>query len=86
MSENQYLELKLSEFAKSGQRKIARTREKILKMFPDRELVTMTHPLGRECTDDPGDIESLGPEGLSDRFQGDVIHLKEKILNDTPIK
>lgn len=62
------MELKLSEIAKSGQRKIARTRDKILKMFPDRELVAISHPLGPECDEDPGDIESIEPEDLAGRF------------------
>ena len=55
-------------------------------MFPDRELVAITHPMGPECEEDPGDIEELLPNNLSPNFTNDVIHLKEKIFNDTPIK
>ena len=39
ISENQWLELKLSEFAKASKRKITNMREELLKLFPDRELV-----------------------------------------------
>ena len=86
MSENQYLELRLSEIAKSGSRKIAHTRDKILKMFPDRELVAIRHPLGPEEQDDPGDLQSLALGDLSPEFTSDAHFLRSKIINDTPIK
>lgn len=86
MTENQYLELRLSEIAKAGSRKIAHTRDKILKMFPDRELVAIRHPLGAEEDGDPGDLMSLGPDAMSNEFRSDVVYLRNKIINDTPIK
>lgn len=46
ITENQYLENKLSQIAKSQSRAITRTRDKIIKSFPERELVVMTNPLG----------------------------------------
>ena len=45
ISENQYLEHRLSQIAKATSRAITRTRDKIIKSFPDRELVVMNNPL-----------------------------------------
>jgi len=84
MSENQYLEVKLSEMAKASKRKVAHIREDILKMFPDRELVTMRSPLAGDG--DPGDLAGLDPEQLSDEFKADVTFIRAKIINDTPVK
>ena len=58
------MENKLSQIAKSNSRAIARTRDKIIKSFPDRELVAMTNPMGADVEDDPGDLASLDPEHL----------------------
>lgn len=49
ISENQWLELTLSKIANNPKRAIARTRDKILNSFPDRELVAIRHPLGEEA-------------------------------------
>ena len=86
MSENQWLELKLSELAKVGKRKVANIREEIIKMFPDRELVLMNHPLVVGQEGDVGDLEEIGPENLGEEFTNDIRHLRAKILNDTPVK
>ena len=69
MNENQYLEMELSKMAKSLTRREQRnTRDKILKLFPDRELLAVRHPMGPEVEDDPGDLQSLGLQGLSAEF------------------
>ena len=67
MSENQFLEVKLSEMAKASKRKVAHIREDILKMFPDRELVTMRAPLVGEGY--MGDLDGIMPEHLSKEFK-----------------
>ena len=57
ITENQYLENKLSQIAvKSESRAIRKTRDNIIKSFPDRELVVMTNPLGAEIDEDCGDL------------------------------
>ena len=64
ITENQYLENKLSQIAKSSSRAVSRTRDKIIRSFPDREMVVMTNPMGADVEDDPGDLASLDPEHL----------------------
>ena len=69
MNENEFLEMEISKMAKSLTRREQRnTRDKILKMFPDRELLAVRHPMGPEVEDDPGDLQSLGLQGLSAEF------------------
>lgn len=63
--EADYLELALSEIAKSTKRKLSNTRDKIMQLFPDRELCSIRNPLGPDCDDDPGDLQSMGPQMLS---------------------
>lgn len=62
ITDNQYLESKLSELAKASKRKVTRTREDILKMFPDRELVSMHSPIDDM---EQGNLDELAPEQLS---------------------
>ena len=85
MAENEFLEFKLSEIARSsGQRKVSHTRDVLLNMFPDRELVSMRHPLG-DFEGDPGDMESMGEDGLDKGFNEDKQNLYQKMLL-TPVK
>jgi len=87
ITENQYLEHKLSQIAKSGSRAITRTRDKIIKSFPDRELVVMTNPMGSDVDEEPGDdLISLDQEELSPEFWEKCIALRMKLVNDTPVK
>ena len=44
ISENEYFETRLSDFAKSSHRKFKQIREALLAFFPDREMVTMAAP------------------------------------------
>jgi hypothetical protein len=74
--ENEYLELTLSGIAKSTSRKLSNTRDRIMRMFPDRELFCVGNPMGHELDDDPGDMQSVEPENLSDKFTQDVEWLK----------
>ena len=83
ITENQWLELKLSEFAKAGKRKLTNIREEVLKLFPDRELVQMRHPLEDVKEGETGELE---PEMLGPEFREDLGFLRSKILNDTPVK
>ena len=71
-SENQWLELKLSEFAKSTKRKLTNIREELLKLFPDRELIRMRHPL-QGCVE--GDAGNLAVEDLGEEFKADLEYL-----------
>lgn len=88
MSENQFMELTLSQIAKNPKRAIARTRDKILNSFPDRELVTIRHPLGVDGQDAEIDYDLMqaGIEDLSEEFKSDVLFLRDKLLESTPVK
>lgn len=86
ITENQYLENKLSQIAKSSSRAVSRTRDKIIRSFPDREMVVMTNPMGADVEDDPGDLASLDPEHLGQEFVNDCRYLRLKLINDTPVK
>lgn len=86
ITENQYLENKLSQIAKSQSRAITRTRDKIIKSFPERELVVMTNPLGEGIEEGPGDLASLEEEDLGQEFIDHCRYLRVKLVNDTPIK
>ena len=55
----------------------------MLKLFPDRELVQMRHPLEDVKEGEPGELE---PEMLGPEFREDVAFLRSKIFNDTPVK
>ena len=55
----------------------------MLKLFPDRELVRMRHPLEDVKEGETGELE---PEMLGPEFREDLGFLRSKILNDTPVK
>lgn len=87
-TENQFLEHQLSVIVKSSQRKIRNTRDKVVSLFPDRELVVMRHPLGADVEDEVADLESLDLGEINEAadFIADAGHLQKKILTETPIK
>ena len=68
---------------KTDKRAIARNRDKLIKSFPDRELVVMTNPMGDGAEDDPGELNSIA---LDKDFEDTCRHLRIKLINDTPLK
>lgn len=45
LTENEYLEYTLAQMAFNKSQKVKNTRESIMKMFPDRSLISIAHPL-----------------------------------------
>ena len=90
-TENQFLEHQLSMVvkSKSKSRKIWTTRDKLISLFPDRELVIMRHPLGEDIEADQNiDLESIDLDTMQEAqsFVTDAEHLRKKVLTETPIK
>ena len=73
----------MSEFAKSTKRKLTNIREELLKLFPDRELIRMRHPL-ENCVE--GETGNLGEIDLGPEFREDLEYFQAKVFNETPVK
>lgn len=58
-----------------------------MKMFPDRSLISISHPLAPSMEGDVTKLESDGNEpSPGQMFVEDAQRLQNKFLNDTPAK
>ena len=58
-TENEFLEFTLSQMVKNSKRKVINTRDKIVQLFPDRELVLINCPLEEDRRDELGDLHRM---------------------------
>jgi hypothetical protein len=57
-----------------------------MKMFPDRELINIRHPLGPDSLEAPGLLESGDDPRLWEGFKGDAQYMHSKVFTETPAK
>src|ERR1044072_2038340 len=76
ISENEYLENRLSNFSKSTNERNRKVREALLKYFQQRELLTMVRPVEDELL--LGKLDKLEWEDFRDEFRRKASILKHK--------
>ena len=86
MTENEYLELTLAQLAKTSKGKAQNTRDSLMKIFQDRELISIHHPLGPISEEVPGALEGIEDPRLCEEFKADVDYLHNKLFKETPAK
>ena len=79
------MEHKLSTIVASDSRATKKTRDSIIKWFPDRELVVMPNPISPDA-EDVIDLSSFEPENLDKDFVDGCSYLRVKLFHDTPVK
>ena len=71
---------------KNSKRKVINTRDKIIQLFPDRELVLINCPLEEDRHCELGNLDKIELKDLNEKFLQDAEHLQEKLINDTAPK
>ena len=78
ITENEYLESRLSNFSKSTNERNRKVREALLKYFQQRELLTMVRPVEDEYM--LGKMDKLGWDEFREEFRIKASILKHKIF------
>lgn len=84
ITENEYLENRLSNFSKSTNERNRKVREALLKHFSSRELLTLVRPVEDEFN--LGKLDKLKEDDFREEFRVKAAILKHKIFNETPHK
>ena len=84
ITENEYLEGRLSNFAKGSNQRNTRVREALLKYFQQRELLTMIRPVEEE--EQLSRLDQVPWDGLREEFRKRLLSLRHKVFNEVPPK
>jgi len=84
ITENEYLENRLSNFARSNNQRNRKVRDALLKYFPQRELITLIRPVEEEEL--LVKLDKLPFDQLRTEFRRKSLILHNKVFNETPPK
>ena len=84
ITENEYLENRLSNFSRSTNQRNKRVRDALLKYFQQRELLTLVRPV--EDEEFLGKLDKLEWKEFREEFRQKATVLKYKVFNETPVK
>lgn len=84
ITENEYLEGRLSNFSRGANQRNKRVREALLKHFQQRELLAMVRPVEEE--EELARLDAVPWAKLREEFRKKVTVLRHKVFNETPPK
>ena len=84
ITENEYLENRLSNFSRSNNQRNRKVRDALLKYFPQRELITLIRPVEEEEL--LVKLDKLPIDQLRSEFLRKTNILHSKVFNETPQK
>lgn len=84
ITENEYLENRLSNFARSNNQRNRKVRDALLKYFPQRELITLIRPVEEEEL--LVKLDKMPFDQLRTEFRRKSHILHNKVFNETPPK